>query len=65
MLLLSVYRYLNEVLHNVSFGDDNPVQQAKLEKVLSFGLTSELQCLRSGCCYISFLEYGTGNPETV
>jgi len=40
-------RYLDEALNNVSFNDTNPGQQVKLEQLLSYGLPSELQCLRS------------------
>jgi len=41
-------RYLDEALNNVSFGDTDPAQQIKLDRLLSYGLASELQCLRYG-----------------
>jgi len=49
-----VSRYLNEVLTNVSFADDNSGKQLKFDKLLSYGLASELQCLRSASSYVSF-----------
>ena len=42
-----VARYLDEALNNVSFDDDKPSHQMKLDKLLSYSLASELQCLRS------------------
>ena len=39
----------------MSFDDTYPEQQIKLEKLLSYGLASELQCLRSGFNYFSVL----------
>jgi len=44
-------RYLDEALNNVSFDDTRADQQMKLDKLLSYGLASELQCLR--CCLVS------------
>jgi len=38
---------LDEVLNNVSFVGADLTQQVKLQKLLSYGLASELQCLRS------------------
>jgi len=42
-----VARYLDEALNSVSFDDDKPSHQMKLDKLLSYSLASELQCLRS------------------
>ena len=49
-------RYLDEALNNVSFDDANPEQQIKLDRLLSYSLASELQCLRSA--------YGLFSPMT-
>ena len=53
-----VVRYLDEVLNSVSFDDSNPDQQRKLDKLLSYGLASELQCLRSLLISFPFSTYG-------
>ena len=45
VVVVVVVRYLDEALNKVSFDDSD--QQVKLDQLLSYGLASELQCLRS------------------
>jgi len=45
VVVVVVVRYLDEALNKVSFDDSD--EQVKLDQLLSYGLASELQCLRS------------------
>ena len=45
VVVVVMVRYLDEALNKVSFDDSD--QQVKLDQLLSYGLASELQCLRS------------------
>lgn len=40
------FRYLNEALNNVSFSDLDRENCKKLKTLLSYGLASELTCLK-------------------
>jgi len=46
-VVVVVVRYLDDVLNNVSFDESRRDERMKLDKLLSYGLASELQCLRS------------------